>query len=402
MVRIGVPLKKFTHWNLEFRRRIQTQKALERKIPLSPSELQYFERLRAEKHRAVERSGEESERKETEKSSGLQVEQIPVEREDREGALPCLPLSIPRYYLDLVGQDPADPLRLQCIPREEEWEREPLSMEDPLADQRYSPVPRLVHRYRDRALILMTDQCAMSCRFCFRRHFTGKGQGIIRQSELDHIISYLKEHPEVKELLLSGGDPLTLSDEKFFAIVDTLRFGRPGIVLRVSSRLPVVLPSRITRRFAFQMRIRQPFWFVLHVNHPKELTPKADVALKRLADAGVPLLSQTVLLKGVNDSVDALEELFRSLTARRVKPYYLFQLDLARGTAHFRVPLEKGITLMRELKNRLSALALPTYALDLPGGGGKVPLVDAPDMTEGEGDWIFRTPDGQEYRYPKE
>jgi len=371
MVGIGVPLKKLIHWNLEYRRRIQTLKELERRVSLFPSERRYFDRLEEER--------------------------------EREGKnLAFVPLAVPNYYLNLLGPDQADPLRLQCIPREGEWETDPMETEDPLADRRYSPVARLVHRYRDRALLLVTDQCAMNCRFCFRRHFVGKGQGVIRPSELDHVITYLKAHPEVKELLLSGGDPLTLSDERFFAIVDALRFNRPGIVLRVSSRLPVVLPSRITRRFVFQMRVRQPFWFVLHVNHPRELTPEADLALKRLSDAGVPLLSQTVLLKGINDDADTLEELFRSLTARRVKPYYLFQADLARGTSHFRVPLKQGLALMRELKPRLSALALPTYSLDLPGGGGKVSLLESVDIREGEHEWIFRDREGQEYRYPKE
>ncbi|MCX7787990.1 MAG: KamA family radical SAM protein [Spirochaetes bacterium] len=373
MVGIRVPLRKFTHWSLEYRRRIQTRKRLERRIALSPSESNYFKRLEQE---------------------GMQ------ESAGRMGGV--VPVSITTYYLNLVGSEPTDPLRLQCIPREEEWEAGPLETADPLSDQTFSPVPRLVHRYRDRVLLLVTDQCAMNCRFCFRRHFVGKNQGAIRQSELDHVIQYLKEHLEVKELLLSGGDPLTLSDEKLFALVDTIRFSRPGIVLRVSSRMPVVLPSRITRRFAYQMRNRQPFWFVLHVNHPRELTQEAEQALKRLADAGVPLLSQTVLLRGVNDEVGVLEELFRSLTARRIKPYYLFQMDLAQGTSHFRVPLDRGMSLMRELKNRLSALSLPTYALDLPNGGGKVSLIDPPRMIEGEREWIFHTPEGREYRYPKE
>lgn len=385
-----MPIRKLTHWNFEFRRRIRTRKDLERKISLFPSEIEFFERLEAVQQKADQQRADQ---KKAEQENGKSIAGAP-------GGM--IPLAVPNYYLSLLGPDPADPIRLQCIPRIEEWEAGPMETVDPLADQAYSPVSRLVHRYRDRALLLVTDQCAMNCRFCFRRHFVGKDQGAIRPSELDQVIAYLKDHSEVKELLLSGGDPLTLSDERFFALVDTLRFSRPGIVLRVSSRFPVVLPSRITRRFAYQMRSRQPFWFVLHVNHPRELTPEADLALKRLADAGVPLLSQTVLLRGVNDDVQTLEELFRSLTARRVKPYYLFQADLARGISHFRVPLKQGMALMRELKTRLSALALPTYALDLPGGGGKVSLGEPLPLIEGDQEWIFHTPDGQEYRYPKE
>ncbi|MFQ3621394.1 MAG: KamA family radical SAM protein [Spirochaetales bacterium] len=368
MIQNPVALRKITHWNIELRRLIRTREELKKRLYLYPEEERFFDLF----------------------------QELP-----RSTSAPFVPLAIPPYYLNQVGKDSGDPIRLQCIPREEEGNVGSLETEDPLADQAYSPLPRLVHRYRDRVLLLVTDQCALHCRFCFRRHFVGQGKGVIRQSELDRIVAYLKAHPEVREVILSGGDPLTLSDDRFFALVDTLRFARPGIVLRVSSRLPVVLPFRITLRFVYNLRLRQPFWFVLHVNHPRELTEEADLALKRLAHAGIPLLAQTVLLRGVNDSVSTLEELFRALVARRVKPYYLFQADLAAGTSHFRVPLKQGLALMEQLRSRLSGVALPVYALDLPGGGGKVQLKELHPLEEREAYWVFYE-GNKEYLYPKE
>ncbi len=360
MVLILVPFKQ---WNLVYRQRICKYKDLERKIPLSKDEKEFFEKV---------------------------GDKLPF------------PLSIPESYLRLAGSELDDPIRLQCIPRKQELETVAEESLDPLEDQEFSPVPRLVHRYWDRALLLVTDQCGLSCRFCFRRHFAGNRAGIIQQHELHPILNYLKKHPEIKELILSGGDPLTLSDERFFALVDTLRFSRPGILLRVSSRMPIAIPSRITRRFVYGLKARRPFWFILHVNHPRELSPEAGEALNRLVDGGVPILSQTVLLRGVNDTVEVLEELFHKLAAQRIKPYYLFQGDLARGTSHFRVPISKGLELMRELRNRVSSLSLPVYAVDLPGGGGKVPLTESYLKGEDQESYIFLNTEGREFRYPKE
>jgi lysine 2,3-aminomutase len=250
--------------------------------------------------------------------------------------------------------------------------------------------------------LLVTGECAANCRYCFRRAVTGRGRGPVRPSELADIAAYLAGHPEIKELLLSGGDPLTLEDCRLFEIIDLVRDARPGLILRLGTRIPGVLPSRITRRLAGGLARRQPLWIVLHINHPRELTPEFTDAAGRLSGAGVPLLSQTVLLRGINDDAGTLEELFRGLLARRIKPYYLFQGDLAAGTAHFRVPLEKGFALMKDLRRRLSAMALPVYAVDLPGGGGKVPLTESYLREEDADFWIFESIDGKRYSYPKE
>jgi lysine 2,3-aminomutase len=306
------------------------------------------------------------------------------------------------YFLSLAGKDKNDPIRRQCVPRADEFIRRPGELRDPLGDEIHTRVPRLIHRYRDRALLLVTDECAVSCRYCFRRYYAGRGGGSLGGEELKIAAAYLKSHPGIKECLLSGGDPLTLDDESLFEISDMLREARPALILRFSSRIPVVLPSRITRRLARGLGRRRPFWGIIHVNHPRELGPACTEALSRLVEAGVPLLSQTVLLRGVNDDAAVLEELFRGLISRGVKPYYLFQGDLAEGTGHFRVSPERGWEIMRALRNRVSNLALPEYAVDLPGGGGKIPLARSYLKGEDKDSWIFENIEGKEYRYPKE
>ena len=276
------------------------------------------------------------------------------------------------YYLSLAGKEKNDPIRRQCIPLDKEFKMSPGELADPIGDAHYTKTPALIHRYPDRALLLVTDQCAAFCRFCFRRHYSGKGRGAITEAELRKAASYLKRHPQISELILSGGDPLTLSDKRLFEIIDVLRTARPDLTLRLSTRIPAVLPSRITRNLALGLNRRRPVWLVVHINHARELTPESDKALRCFALAGIPLLSQTVLLAGINDTAAVLEELFRCLVSQGVKPYYLFQADLARGTAHFRVPLSRGRAIMKALSRRLSPLALPVYAMDL--GDGKIPL----------------------------
>ncbi|MDR3199957.1 MAG: KamA family radical SAM protein [Spirochaetales bacterium] len=350
-------------WRLELRKRIKTRAALEKLLALSPAERQWFEKA--------------------ENSPGFEFLVTP-------------------YFLSRAGKEKNDPIRVQCVPDSREFTVRPEELRDPLSDAAHTKVPRLVHRYRDRALLLVTDECAMNCRYCFRRHYAGGGRGPIRGSELKAVTSYLKTHEEIHELVLSGGDPLTLDDERLFGIIDILREARPGLILRLSTRVPAALPSRVTQALARGLGLRQPLWGVLHINHPKELGPETARALRRLASAGVPLVSQTVLLRGVNDSETILEELFRALVSRRVKPYYLFQADLAEGTGHFRVSPHRGREIMKTLRRNLSALALPEYALDLPGGGGKVPLTPSYIKSENEDSVIFENIEGKEYRYPAE
>ncbi|HTO22143.1 MAG TPA: KamA family radical SAM protein [Spirochaetia bacterium] len=313
-----------------------------------------------------------------------------------------LPYGVSSHYASLArSQDPRlDPIAAQFVPTPQEQAVLPYESTDPIGDSRYLVAPRLVHHYADRALLLVSDRCATYCRFCFRRHFTGNGGGRISDAQLDEACAYLARTPAVKEILLSGGDPLMLPDSDLHRVIRRLRDVDPAYVLRVCTRMPVVLPSRVTDDLARMLGAFGSVWMVIHANHPRELTEALLAGVRRLLAAGVPVVNQSVLLRAVNDDVDTLEQLFRGLLRMGVKPYYLFQGDLASGTAHFRVPLARGMALVRELRSRLSGLAMPTYAVDLPGGG-KVPVETALLRAEADA-YVFRGPDGAEYRYPRE
>lgn len=328
----------------------------------------------------------------------------PVNRsENSSGAGEHPPFGVSRYYQALArSMDPTvDPIAAQFVPQDDEHRILPYEDSDPIGDRRYTVAPRLVHHYADRALLLVNDRCAVYCRHCFRRHFTGYGGGRITETELEAACDYLERTPAVTEVLLSGGDPLMLGDAELCAVIDRLRRARPDCLIRVCTRLPVVLPSRITEAFAEALGNRRPAWVVVHANHPRELTAEFRTAVNRLLRAGIPVANQSVLLRGVNDQVETLQELFSTLIRVGVRPYYLFQGDLAAGTAHFRTTIERGLELMRELRLRMSGLALPTYAVDLPDGGGKVPVESALIRIE-DASYVLRGPDGREYRYPRE
>ncbi|MFO7850548.1 MAG: KamA family radical SAM protein [Spirochaetia bacterium] len=324
-----------------------------------------------------------------------------------------LDFAVTPYYLSLIEEGDEDPIRRQCIPSIEERRVLPWENADPLQDLSHSPVARLVHRYKDRTLLMVTDECAVYCRHCFRRHFSGGRRGGIGTSELSKVTEYLKNHSELSELLLSGGDPLTLSDGKLQRILEEVRKARPGIVIRLASRLPVVLPARINKELTLMLRSFSPVYFVTQFNHPREITEKSAAAAASLVEAGIPVLNQAVLLRGVNDNTAVLGELFRRLVALRVFPYYLLQGDLAAGTSHFRVPLSRGLEIVSELRGNLSGLAMPVYALDLPGGGGKVPLSENYLLGKREGVsprggsekmefFRFTSVEGGEFEYPEE
>jgi len=314
-----------------------------------------------------------------------------------------LPSGASRFYASLAqSEDPAaDPIAAQYVPRAAESDVLPWESTDPLDERRFLVAPRLIHRYRDRVLLLVNDRCAVYCRHCFRRHFTGHGGGRIREAELARVCGYLAAHPEVHEVLVSGGDPLMLSDAELARILEELLAARPDLLLRVCTRVPVVLPARVTEALAELLGRCGTTWVVTHANHPRELTPELASAVRRLLAHGVPMLNQAVLLRGINDDLETLEALFRGLVRARIKPYYLFQGDLASGTAHFRVPIERGLELMRELRGRLSGIAMPVYAVDLPGGGGKVPIESSLLRTEPDA-YVLRGPEGGEFRYPRE
>lgn len=313
-----------------------------------------------------------------------------------------LPFRVTGYYLGLAGEGSNDPIRRQCIPTAAELEVRPYEAADPLNEAAYSPVSRLVRRYPDRALLLVNDTCAAYCRHCFRRGFTGRAAGAVTDAELAALCGYLQHETGVKELLLSGGDPLLLDDERLSRVLEALRSARPDLVFRLATRVPVTLPSRITAELASMLAEYFPLWVVTQFNHPVEITAESSAAVTVLRKAGLPVLNQTVLLKGINDHSDTLARLFCGLVRLGVKPYYLFQGDLAAGTGHFRTTLEAGWRIMEELRGRLSGMAVPAYAVDLPGGGGKIVLDRGAVIRETTRGYTFRGFEGDEYTYPKE
>lgn len=294
---------------------------------------------------------------------------------DRLAEPAVLPMRVPRYYLDLIDwSNPADPLRRQVLPSPEEAIALPDDLPDPIGDDAHSPVPGIVHRYPDRALFLLTATCAVHCRFCFRREFIGKPVRTLRKDQLEAAFAYLAEHSELWEVILSGGDPLVFPDAYLEGVLHRLRRISHLRIIRIHSRTPVIYPGRLTAQLGEIARRYAPLYLVIHVNHPREVTPTFAARVGAIVDRGTPVLSQTVLLRGVNDDVATLAALFRKLVEARIKPYYLHQLDRAPGTNHFRVPIEQGLKLMEGLRGHLSGLCLPTYVLDIPGGHGKVPL----------------------------
>ena len=315
-----------------------------------------------------------------------------------------LPFGVTSYYASLARtRDPlTDPIAAQFVPRAEEAVHLDYESADPIGDERYRVARRVVHHYRDRVLILANDRCATYCRHCFRRHFTAHSTGRITGAEIEEAATYVCGHPEVQEALISGGDPLLLPDDHLDLLLGSLRRARPDLVLRLATRIPVVQPRRVTSELARMLGAYAPLWVVTHVNHPREVTAEFTTAVSLLVENGMPVLNQTVLLRGVNADADTLETLFRELVRVRVKPYYLFQGDLAAGTRHFRTSIDEGLAIMHELRRRLGGIALPTYAVDLPGGGGKIPLTEASVVRREENWYILLDLDGNEHRYPRE
>ncbi len=284
--------------------------------------------------------------------------------------------------------DASDPIARQFIPSVAELKTHPAEVADPIGDKAHSPVPGLVHRYPDRVLLKVASVCPVYCRFCFRREMIGPELGeAMSEQDVDTALAYVRAHPEIWEVILTGGDPLVLSPRRIASLTRALDTIPHVKVLRWHTRVPVVDPERITDELVAALTAgSKPVYVGLHTNHVRELAPAARAAIGRLTCAGLTLVSQTVLLKGVNDSADALEDLFRDLVTLKVKPYYLHHGDLAPGTSHFRTTIAAGNAIMAELRGRLSGLAMPTYVLDIPGGFGKVPV-----------DALTRAADGRSY-----
>lgn len=281
------------------------------------------------------------------------------------------PALINPYFLSLI-QDPSDPMGRQVVPDPLELEDQEGSL-DPLAEEKLSPVPNLIHRYPDRVVLLASNLCAVNCRFCNRRR-RSRRHPKPGSRELRRALAYLRDHSEVRDVLISGGDPLMLEDWELGALLRELREIPHVEMLRIGTRVPSALPQRVTRSLCRTLKKYHPIFMSLHFNHPTELTRESMRACSMLADSGIPLGSQTVLLKGVNDDPRVLDELIRALVSVRVKPYYLFQLDQVKGTSHFRIPVAKAVELVQELSAKIPLAWVPQLALDLPGGGGKAVL----------------------------
>jgi lysine 2,3-aminomutase len=297
--------------------------------------------------------------------------------------------------------DPADPVARQFVPQASELESAADERADPIGDHRFSPVKGIVHRYPDRVLLKPSHLCPVYCRFCFRREQVGPSGETLAPAELAAALDYIRARQEIWEVIITGGDPFLLSPRRLRAMVAALDAIRHVAVIRFHTRVPIVAPRRVTAALVEALSAEKAVYVAVHANHPRELTAPAQAACRRLARAGIPLLGQSVLLRGVNDDAQTLEALFRGLVAMRVKPYYLHHPDLARGTAAFRPTLGEGRALMRQLRGRVSGLCQPTYALDLPGGHGKVPVGPsyvAPGQSPGE--WEVEDYQGKRHCYP--
>jgi lysine 2,3-aminomutase len=312
------------------------------------------------------------------------------------------PLAITPYYASLIQRpDTSDPVFAMCVPQVAEMYNPPCLCEDPLEEREDMPVPGLVHRYPDRALVMVTTACASYCRHCTRKRVAGKREISISPSRLEQVADYLTAHPEISDVILSGGDPLTMATGALEAVISRIRSIDSVQIIRIGTRVPVVLPMRITDDLVNMLRKYHPIWLNMHFNHPAEITKETVDACAKLADAGIPLGNQTVLLRGVNDNPKILERLFRSLIRMRVRPYYLYQCDLVQGVEHFRTPLSRGIEIMEYLRGRISGMAIPNFVVDAPHGGGKIPLLPNYIISMSPTHTVLRNYEGLMANYPE-
>jgi lysine 2,3-aminomutase len=308
------------------------------------------------------------------------------------------PMRIPRYYYNLI-REKSDPIWMQSVPSIQELE-DLDAPEDPLHEDEDSPVTRLTHRYPDRVLLLITDRCPMYCRFCTRKRLVGRTSDITERT-IATGIEYIRAHSEIRDVLLSGGDPLMVNDEKLESIISRLRAIPHIEIIRIGTRFPCVLPSRITDSLCDMLKKYHPIYVNTHFNHPREVTPQAKAACERLANAGIPVGCQTVLLRGVNDDPETIKELMHKLVMMRVRPYYLYQTDLTRGTNHFRTRVESGLQITQALRGHTTGFAVPQFVIDAPGGGGKIPLMPEYVVGFDEREIVLRNFEGRLYRYPQ-
>jgi lysine 2,3-aminomutase len=330
----SVPEKDWNNWKWQFRHRVTSVDELARYIPLSSKE-------QAQINLVIKR----------------------------------YPFTVTPYYLSLINpEDPNDPIRMQAVPCFDEITMADMGEEDPLEEKRDSIVPGLVHRYPDRVLMVLTDICPMLCRHCTRKREWQHGGWVRKDEEIEPMLDYIRRNPQVRDVIISGGDILTLSTERLEKVLCNLRKIPSVEIIRIGSRYPVVLPQRVDKELCDMLSNYGPIWFNTHFNHPNEVTPEAAKACDMLVRAGLPVNNQTVLLRGINDSVETQLELAHSLLKIKVRPYYLFQCDEVQGTEHLRTPVETGLKIIEGMRGHTSGLAVPAFVIDLPSGGGKVPL----------------------------
>jgi lysine 2,3-aminomutase len=330
---------------------------------------------------------------------------MPLTAEEREGCrrtASIFRLGITPYYLSLIDRDhPWCPIRKQAIPVEAEARVRQGELRDPLGEDRHRPVSALIHKYPDRVLLMALDACPVYCRHCTRRRITKGGEAELDRTELERGVEYIRAHREVRDVLISGGDPLLLADSRLEELLSSLRTIPHVEILRIGTRIPVCLPQRVDEALAKLLRRHAPLYVITHFNHSKEVTPEARQACERLVDAGVPVENQAVLMRRVNSSARILKELFHACLTIRVRPYYLHQMDVAEGLEHLRTPLSAGLEILGQLRGHTSGLAVPHFAVDLPGGGGKVTLQPDYVVERRPGETLFRNFRGEQYVYPE-
>lgn len=355
----GVSIEDWKDWQWQLRNRVATLEELQKHIVLHPDEL-----------------------------AGVKVSRGKFA------------LSITPYWIALMDkEDPRCPIRRQVIPHINETHTTEYEYIDPCGEEKDTPVPGIVHRYPDRVLLIITDKCASYCRFCTRKRIVCESEDIIIEKRLEGAINYIKKNKQIRDVLISGGDPLIFSDSKLDFILGSLR-GIPQIeILRIGTRIPITLPFRITDSLLNMLSRYHPIWMSLHINHPDELTSEVKEAINRLADKGIPLGSQTVLLRGINDSVEVMKRLIQQLLTIRIRPYYLYQCDPVFGTEHFRTTISKGIEIMKGLRGWTTGYAVPTYVIDAPGGGGKIPIGPEYVVRYENGKIILRNYEGEIFEY---
>jgi lysine 2,3-aminomutase len=317
---------------------------------------------------------------------------------DRAGAK--LTMSIPPYFASLMDPNDAKcPIRLQCVPSTHELETSPEEMVDPCGEEKYSPVHGLVHRYPDRVLFLVSEMCAMYCRYCTRSRMVGDGNRTLSTATYEAAFDYIRSHKQIRDVLISGGDPLTLGDGLLEYLIKNIKAIPHVEFIRLGTRMPVTLPQRITLDLVRMLKKHGPIWMSIHFSHPKEITKRVKAACDLLSDHGIPLGSQTVLLKGINDEPSVMKKLMHELLKIRVRPYYIYQCDPIVGSRHFRAPVEAGIKIMEHLRGFTTGYAVPTYVIDAPGGGGKIPINPNYVVSHKDGKYVLRNYAGEQYTY---